>query len=198
MMKLHFLPNSQDATLRQRHWELFKYAETRAKDFSPHNRLKVKITHVYGGGSTWELKENTKGASYAKIHIPATQDDLGAVFHEVFHSAFHFSPLWKDKGNNNWGEAFCDAFRYIIEREKLSNTTFTCEMESWMGKLDGAVVGTRKKDLAVGKEDYKYKPYASRLLNKCDRNHYYTSFRQLWCKRNDNPSDPLDTYFNLS
>jgi len=45
---------------------------------------------------------------------PREGKEVGTLYHEVFHSAFHPSKL-HNSINENWGDPFCDAFRYFAE-----------------------------------------------------------------------------------
>ena len=44
--------------------------------------------------------------------------DPGTLFHEIFHTVFHRSALHAGQ-DERWGEGFCDAFRFVTERELL-------------------------------------------------------------------------------
>ncbi len=197
MLHSDFLPTSYSANLRNTYWDLFQYACNRVEAFCPCNKLRVEIRHVLDGGPNWSLKQNPEGSSFATIKVPVTHDDHGVIFHEVFHSAFHFSPLWRDHKNIKWGDAFCDAFRYILEKEKSLNSVFVGDMEAWMHKPDTEVADESIQNTNQGNELFTYKPYGSRILNACDPSAYYASFLSIWDERNANPSHSLETYFNL-
>ena len=122
MQKENFLPYFYDRELRDRLWFLFNRAETEAKKFaSIVNNNWIEIEKV-------KNSEDNKNSCKGEIFIVSEWNNLGAILHEVFHSAFHRSALWQsDKlhkesynGYGIWGDGFCDAFRYFLEKELLN------------------------------------------------------------------------------
>jgi hypothetical protein len=56
-----------------------------------------------------------------RITIPVDSEDKGVLFHEMTHDLFHHSKFhrnyWPLNAHDNelWGEAFCEAFRFLME-----------------------------------------------------------------------------------
>ena len=103
----NFLANCADNNARDKLWKLFKISEPEAKWFGSLHNNWVEIISI-------EQQPKDRWFPDGKILIKALPDDLGALFHETFHSAFHRSPLWHNRLNNmggdSWGEGFCNAF----------------------------------------------------------------------------------------
>ena len=165
--------------LRKRLWTLLQTAEHEAQSAlcGPQNTW-IPISEVVEGGPDW--------SEGGRITIPVSVNDLGVVFHEVFHSAFHHSPLWHDPNNCHWGDAFCDAFRYFMERCHLTGTSHF---------LQGMTAELGKADSQVKVENDRYKGWASRIVIKCNQD--YDRFKAIWIERNANYQEPLSVYFGL-
>lgn len=113
------------------------------------------------------------------------------IFHEVFHSAFHGSPLWYYPENRKWGDAFCDAFRYLMEEIHLqTQTNFIREIKIEVSKLDAQ----------IKTENDRYKGWASRILLRCTLRctSRYQEFKQLLAERNCDAAKSLTEYFGLA
>jgi len=192
-----FLSTGVDAPLRQRLWELFQKAEPKAMKIADLEGQWVPLTGV-------SLSENRATSEWifhlekktARIEIKAKPGDLGEIFHEVFHSAFENSPLWKPCGkgvNAHWGEGFCDAFRCYMEKELLSRE------EAWYWRLcselceksDQQVIRGARRDEETAT---KFTLRAVRVLEKAPD---FNRFRQFWKERNDKPEESLAKYFNV-
>ncbi len=162
----NFLANCTDNNVRNKLWELFKISEPEAKWFGSLHNNWVEIVSVehHPKDAVW--------SSNGKILIPAFPNNLGALFHETFHSAFHQSPLWHNRLNNvggdSWGEGFCNAFRWFMETQLLKTS-------HWLDTF------TKTKK-------------SSKILKKCDWN--YQKFKDLWVYLNQNSDTILDSFFS--
>ncbi len=190
-----FLKECRDERLRKRLWVLFQRAEEEARTFCDSGNCWIRILKVVECANASWSPDGT-------IKIPVSCGNLGVIFHEVFHSAFHQSPLWhvRCNGNDQWGNAFCDAFRYFMDDLHLSDsedTKFFPDFKSKMTKptKDIVIVGDR------------YQGWASRIVLKAceiagarDMPEYseYDAFKQLWRERNADPNEPLTKYFGLA
>ena len=160
----NFLTNCPDVNVRNKLWGLFNLSEPEAKWFGSLHNNWVEIPSVkhHPTEAVWD---------YGKIRIPAFENNLGALFHETFHSAFHQSPLWHNKLNNeggdSWGEGFCNAFRWFMETQLLKKN-------HWLDTFSK----TKK---------------SSKILKKCDWN--YQKFKELWLYLNQNSDILLDIFF---
>ncbi len=162
-----FLINCQD-DIRNKFWELFNQAEPEAKWFGNlySNWVELISVESHVNNAVWSsyvIGEKT----YAKITIPAELDDLGVIFHEIFHSAFHNSPIWKNQFNNKWGDGFCDAFRWFMETRLLKKSL-------WLDSFS--------------KTENSYK-----ILKKCEGD--YNKFKDLWVYLNQNSNITFNTFF---
>jgi len=188
-----FLKTLADLTLRDKLWNLFLQAESEAKEFSSPNNRWIEIRCVGeakpGESGVWIPKPTDCPAEYAEIRVKPDDNDLGIIFHELFHSAFHESPLWKSDNRWNWGDPFCDAFRYFMEDRLLGRapSEFLEQVMDYLSKTDEEI--TRVNEFA-------YKGRASRILLKCSGD--YGQFKSLWEYLNQKSRLPLDEYFNLT
>lgn len=160
----NFLVNCPDNNVRKKLWELFNQSEPEAKWFGSLHNNWVEIISVEHDPKECVWITNGKTA---KIIIPAFLDNLGALFHETFHSAFHHSPLWQNQLNRKWGDGFCNAFRWFMETQLLKKS-------HWLDTF-------RKT-----KDSYK-------ILKKC--NWDYQTFKDQWAYLNENSNSLLDSFF---
>ena len=124
-----------DPQLRAKLWAFFQAAEKSGQDLNPNA---VPITSVSVGGPCW-----TNG----EIRILLDSDNEGVIFHEVGHAFFEGSILHTSGNNDWWGDAFCDAFRYCMEKTH-------CPQSLWMNKFPDRTEG-------------RYQYPASLILNRC-------------------------------
>ncbi len=120
MMTVNFLETVKDTSLKN---ELKFHFNESIKLAKSYNQNFVNIVEVTVSTSCWWNQSGTIGFDLL--------EEPGALYHEVFHSAFHCSELHKGS-NEEWGNAFCDAFRYFTEtglssegvwHQKLTNYT---------------------------------------------------------------------------
>ena len=113
-----FMVGCQDEAVRQRLWTLFSAAEKEAKRFAetPGHWVVLKEVVVVATGSIWTAN--------GRIQL-SPQCNPGTMFHEIFHTAFHKSVLHQGS-DEGWGEAFCDAFRYMMEKQLLPQPQLVC------------------------------------------------------------------------
>ena len=177
-----FLPTLPDtASFRTSLWTLYQQAETVAQAFAQPLASWIQITAVHSrpGDPGWRI-DSDQGAV---IHLDPTQENRGALCHEVFHSVFHSSLFHGDDHfpdpDHPWGEGFCDAFRFLMERKYPSETpsTWLTNMNSLCGmRYEEAVAYyTNQQDLSV-LQDYLYP--CSTLLRSCGGT--LEGLRTLW------------------
>jgi len=178
-----FLKECRDERLRKRLWVLFQRAEEEARTFCDSGNCWIRILKVVECANASWSPDGT-------IKIPVSCGNLGVIFHEVFHSAFHCCPLWhvRYNGNDDWGDAFCDAFRYFMEKRHLSDSEDTKFLTDFKGKMN-------KPTDILGDHDH-YQGRASRIVLKANRE--YDRFKHLWRERNADPNEPLTKYFGLA
>ena len=183
MAKTHFLTTVQDQDLREKLWGLFCKAEMKAKWFPISRNDWVEITSFIESSDTrWRD---------GQIEINPKWDDLGQIFHEVFHSAFHYSPLWRDSVNNSWGDGFCDAFRYFMEEKYLSDSKWYANIGKYLTMSIDEII---EKPTNMGWK-LEYCIPATRIINKANKN--YEDFKKLWQELNRRPNNPLEEYFDF-
>ena len=164
-----FLPAFPDDTLRTRLWELFQAAEPEAQRFALAGKW-VTITSVSAGPvNSW---------SSGQITLNPRPDELGAIFHEVFRSAFQRCRFHDGSSDERWGGAFCDAFRYFMERQfGLAPTS------PWFARIDGLCGKTLEKVSAQSQgpdstHDRKCSYPASLIITRAGKD--YSRFRAIW------------------
>jgi hypothetical protein len=120
-----FLPGFPHEALRLRLWGLFQSAEAEARRFVlPGDWMEIASVSASERNS-W---------SGDRIMLSPRADDLGAIFHEVFRPAFFRSRFRDGEADGKWAGAFCDAFRYFMERQLgLSGES------PWFARMDGLV-----------------------------------------------------------
>ncbi|HEX8202260.1 MAG TPA: hypothetical protein VF590_17415 [Isosphaeraceae bacterium] len=114
--------------------------------------------------------------------------DLGVLYHEVFHSAFHASPLPSGE-DEEWGDAWCDAYRFFHDGDFQKNIDQYCRMTFEQARSFGD-----------WNSDRAYAYPCSLIVKKCDRD--YEELKKLWfqlCqRRRDSRSDILNHDFGYS
>jgi hypothetical protein len=164
-----FLPDFPDETLRSRLWRLFGEAEAEAQRFALPDKWITIASVSAGPANSW---------SDGRIVFRPQEDDLGALFHEIFRSAFQRCRFHDGGGDQRWGGALCDAFRYFMERQLgLAPTS------PWFARIDGFCGQTLEAVLAkpggddpmwLRKCDYP----ASLLITRAAKD--YDKFRAIW------------------
>lgn len=101
---MEFLSDLKDIILRKQLESLFSKCIEMAKEYHPNY---IPIHEVKDGGNCW----SDKGI----IQFDFLKEEVGTLFHEIFHSAYHPSEFHEGGSNEDWGEAFCDAFRFFSE-----------------------------------------------------------------------------------
>jgi hypothetical protein len=177
-----FLTSLQDKNLRDTLWDLFCKTETEAKQFPIDSEDWVDINLII-------VSERSLWFDDGKIELDPKWDDLGQIFHETFHSAFHNSPLWNNKVNRTWGEGFCDAFRYFMEDRFLDDSKWFSNLRSYLKKNIEEILQNRRN---LGWK-LEYCIPATRIINKAERD--YSNFRDMWKQLNQNPKNLLEDYF---
>lgn len=208
MQKENFLPCFYDQQLREKFWYLFNYTEKEARKFAEVNSNWIEIREVINS-------ENDKNSCDGKIFIKPKWDNLGIIFHEIFHSAFHKSALWHSdelhknlyNGHGALGEAFCDTFRYFLERELLSedeksksfkNLKECLGLDMTPDEIQEKFPNSNASD-HPGCHNLKFKIPTSIIIKKADKS--YGEFKKLWKELNErydkHSSAFLEDYFDF-
>jgi hypothetical protein len=174
-----FLPSSQDQKFRSAMWELYGKVEPEAKGFAVWNNWKKIgcISTNKEGRAAWSLDRETK---VANLDILDNSADKGALSYELFRSAFHESPLWRDPTNRAWEEAFCNAFRYFMEAKLTPDSP-------WLATVN--------KRMAEGVNLKNKTPNPDLILFCCGKD--YDRFKKLWKERQLRRNDSLDDFFTM-
>lgn len=182
-----FLPLMQDEALRETLWEVFQLAENEARTFveGPEGWKPIRLVRA-ASGAVWY--------DNGLIEITTDVADRGVIFHEVFHNA-HYTSALHEGADEQWGEAFSDAFRFLMERSTLTGQTsqWSIDMEGAIGQPYDIVSGR------LGGGDYvgRYVYPATLILDKCDRD--LEKFRAMWWdlnrKRTETGADVLNDFF---
>jgi hypothetical protein len=182
----NFLAGHPNEARRAGLWKYFLEVEREAKMFAGiENRWKPITSVVLGQGVPIYV---TTG----KIRLNLNSD--WAMFHEIFHDTFGQSPF--NQGDDKaWGEAFCDAFRYMMEKEYLPDPR-----TKWFAKMDHFADQTYDEVMAKSGDrhfDQTYLYPASLIVRKANRD--LRQLRVLWFElellRLRNGTDVLNTYF---
>jgi hypothetical protein len=182
-----FMAGHPDETRRRQLWKYFLIVEREAKWFA-------------GSSDHWETLKTAKlGSTSPKwfsggsIELDATSD-YGPMFHEIFHNTFNGSQFQKG-GDNAWSEAFCDTFRYMMEKKFLPDPR-----TDWFLHLDSFTSETYAQVMARSGDkhfDQKYLYPASLIIHKAGKDP--EKFRILWFElqklREVKNTDVLNTYF---
>jgi len=120
-----FLPEMSDGPRRKWLWTVFLAGQAQAWTFAKSPSVWItlrQIAYIAPGNKAGDW------SSSGKIELLGNSEP-GLIFHETFHTVFSRSGL--HAGNDGrWGEAFCDAFRFVAERELLSPPA-----SPWVGKI---------------------------------------------------------------
>lgn len=144
-----FMSNMPDESLRKNLWTYFFLAEQAAHSTVTSPDRWVPLIRV-----EYVLQQRVPGSwsPNGVIHMragAAPSDYPGAMFHEIFHTAFQKSVFRTSPGDKMWNEAFCNAFRYASEREFLANPS------RWVKKTDDASKKTFGQLIANGDSSQK-------------------------------------------
>lgn len=182
----NFMAGHPDESKRQRLWQFFLVVEREAKTLA-------------GTADHWKpLKAVTLGTSGPKwfssgrLQLNAGSD--WSMFHEIFHNTFNGSQFHKGR-DNAWSEAFCDAFRYMMEKKYLPNPR-----TKWFLKMDRYSGETYEQVMAKSGDkgfDRRYAYPAALIIKRSGKD--LEKFRVLWFElqrlRETNNADVLNTYF---
>jgi len=185
-----FLTDYPDEERRKLLWKDFRAAEHEAKTFaaSPERWVVIQRVVVGTSGAKWHA------GGFIEL---APMSEPGTLFHETFHTVFHKSVFHagKDRG---WGEPWCDAFRYIAEREILLPPP-----SGWVTKLQRYMTMTFDEVMAKSgdpKHDEHYAYPASLILKETDGT--VAGLRRLWFELADKSEKQggavLDAFFRYS
>ena len=183
----NFFVGLNDINLRDKLRGLFNYAEKEAKSFTTNFNNWVPIKSVQSGGNEWSPDGNIE------INNPVEKkkiNDLGVLFHEIFHSAFHKSPLWSSNGE--WGDPFCDAFRYFIAEKIYIKDKFYKKI-----RCEGYLKDSPDEILRRSRNkcwEIKYGIPAGKIICKAVT---YDGFKKLWEKLNQEDKCSLEDIFGF-
>jgi hypothetical protein len=178
-----FLPNTAlNGKSRSTLWAAFQAAEKEAKQFNPTQWY--EITDVRGSQHSrlWHPDDGRKTA-WIEIIVPDKSDihwgEAGGMFHETFHSSWHQCTLRPVE--DDWGEGFCDAFRYFMEQrfclEPSTHWRLNIERLSALTPDEalGELARANREDIGYNR-DYGYP--VGRIITKTRRD--YGQFKALW------------------
>ncbi len=182
-----FLSGYEDQQRRAWLWDLFRAAERQAKTFAPSSDRWIVLRQVVAkpNRAMW-IEDGT-------IEIDPAFDP-GTLFHEIFHTVFHKSPLRAGK-DEPWGEAFSDAFRYMMEKQFVDR-----ENSGWSLKIDRFLSMSYDAVMVSSGDpghDRKYGYPAALIVRAASKD--LKEFRKLWFtllqQREQVGSDVLNDYF---
>lgn len=160
--------------------KVFLNAEAEATRFCVGSNQFIPITNIsQGSENTWNNGRN------CRITLIGECNDLGVIYHEVFHSVYHGSSIWQiDETNENprWGDAFCDAFRFLMHKNyKIAGTGdkhFVTQFRKCL-KMD---------DMNITAQD-SYKELGSRIIKCLSPCPSLNRYRSLWHRLNEKASN---------
>jgi|GEM_PF-2391146 len=190
LTKEHFLPD-WNSELRARQFDKFHQAKALAFLFVNSQDEYVAIGNVVSDSSNWwELNGHEAVIHYNKDNV----GDEGVLYHEIFHSVFHKSNLHNGT-DELWGEGFCDAFRYFMEKQIESKTR-----SGWLLEKERRLEMIRADQMqAHPRTDFErvYSTPSLLIISKSDYD--FDSFLTLWKSLNElrenMDHDILNTYF---
>jgi len=119
------------------------------------------------------------------------------MFHEIFHDTFGRSQFSKGE-DKAWAEAFCDAFRYMMEKKYLPDPR-----SKWFLKVDRFADESYYHVMSKSGDkrfDQRYVYPASLIVHKSGKD--LEKFRILWFElqklRETKNADVLNTYFGYN
>jgi hypothetical protein len=187
MHYVDFMAGDPDEAKRLQLWKCFSVVELEAKSFartSDHWET-LKTVQFGTGGPMWY--------SGGTLLLNATSD-CGAMSHEIFHNTFNGSQFRKG-ADNAWSEAFCDAFRYMMEKKHIPEPrgSWFLHLESFTGKTYAEVMA----ESGDKHFDQTYFYPASLIVRKSGKDP--EKFRALWFElqkvREVKNADVLNVYF---
>jgi len=176
MDKEKFLPCFYNQELREKLWGLFNSAEDDAQKFAEVSNNWVEIKCVMAGcNEKWNLVKYNDNI-YAEIQMVVDKNNMGGLFHEIFHSAFHKSFLWHN--DSMWGDAFCDSFRYLMEEKLLKENERSKFFREMLKCLNLSPQEIQDKFPDDKCHNLKYKIPSSIIIIKANNN--YDGLKKLW------------------
>jgi hypothetical protein len=183
-----FLPDYENRERRAWLWRLFQAAEQQAKSFAESSDRWIVLRRVV------PKKQAALWIEDGTIEVDPSFDP-GTLFHEIFHTAFHKSRLLAGK-DEAWGEAICDTFRYMMEKQFLPQ-----KRSDWFLKIDKYTTMSYDQIMTTTADrahDQKYGYPASLIVRAAAKNPQ--EFRRLWFTllrmREQSGVDILDNYFS--
>jgi len=182
-----FMAGHSDEAKRQQMWKYFLIVERQAKSLAgtrDHWKMLKSIT-LGNTGPKW--------FPTGRLQLGETSR-YGTLFHEVFHNTYNGSALHAGE-DNAWSEAFCDAFRYMMEKAILPDPR-----TAWFVKVDHYSEMTFEQVMARSGDkhfDQQYCYPASLIIRKAEKDP--RKFCELWFAlqklRAEKQTDILDAYF---
>lgn len=154
----HFLSGCPNEARRRRLWEIFREGRRWLDSYDEPFTEVVDVTC-----------DPTKNEWCSGGHILLVVDEEdGRILHELFHSKFDPSILHDGGSDQEWGDAFCDAFRYFASRKVKLNDDWLTKIKDF-SRSDFHQIMKRSCDPA---HDKKYGYPASRII---------AAVRPVWC-----------------
>jgi hypothetical protein len=183
----NFMVDAPDQIERRQLWNYFLIVEREAK------RLAGTVDHweplrvvKFGPGGPMWFSGGTLRLSDVSDH--------GAMFHEIFHNVFNRSQFHQGD-DNGWGEGFCDAFRYMMEKKYVPGPR-----TSWFEHLDSLTYLTYEQVMAKSGDKHFDQTYfypASLIIRKSGKD--FDRFTALWFElqalHERRHSNVLNSYF---
>ncbi len=172
LKKDKFLPTASLLSCRDDLYELFKSVFEYLKELNP----KVSINDVECGDAVYR--------NGGHVTIPLNPKNKGVLFHEVGHalladSVFHSNYLSINKGGNeNWGDAFAEAVRWLMEKKHFGKSEW---LKCFEEKKSEPTTSEYRADLILTKAKYdmvSFKELWLKLTSEFDETKYYLD-RQL-------------------
>lgn len=148
---------------------------------------RARLWDVFQGGRHWideftgpfteivEVAQDPTRNTWHGGHILLVVDDEdGCILHELFHSKYDPSAIHDGATDEQWGDAFCDAFRYFASR-KLGIT------DRWVEKIAGFAKCNFDEIMAQSTDpqhDKRYGYPASRIIASVGED--WQSFPDYW------------------
>lgn len=179
---IHFTETEQKEKLKKYFDQSISLASRYHKQFIP--IVKVIKSESNNWGQDGTICFNPRG-------------EVGTLYHEIFHSAFHNSKL-HNRINENWGDPFCDAFRYFAESALDTKFHWHEKLTQYCNKSFSEIMN----DSCDKSHDQAYGYPASLIIKKAGFDTQEEIFLALWKDINNmanKASDfSLDKYFSYS
>jgi len=184
----NFLKDYGNKEVLKIYWNNFSLIEKEARSFKLSEEQWIEINNI-------ELSKETYWVDNGTIYLNPDIDDIGCLYYNTFHSAFHRSYLHSGK-DEMWGEGFCNAFRYFMElKTNNKRSKWMNNLKKYMKIVEDLSRLKKSKDKFLNKYIYP----AVLIIYKSDNS--YDKFFKLWFELNNDRkiknADILNNYFNF-